>query len=1084
MADAKISQLPETIAPLGVDVIPIVTAGDTKKVTVNNILALGYQGSDVKALTGRYEDVCTKVESTSADWNKSYNISLAYSAVSSTFLTSETDSQTLSFDSSDPQNLTISNGNTISLSALASKNFVNQNFLPLSGGEIVGDLIVADNLYVNGSAVYINASDLVVSDPIIYIGEDNIADTLDLGFIVSWTDPVSGYTHGGFLRRHDNKVWTLFKGASAEPLSGLNVEWDQVGLQLDTLSADFAGNLVKDTLVFGSLSASGLILGSNLSASGYVAGANLNTINWDSVYTTVLNTSGNWDSVYTTVLNTSGNWEDTYTTFKNVSSTFLTSETDSQTLNFDEGTKDLSISNGNTVSLSALINVAVTDTEVRALTANWEDTYTTFKNVSSTFLTSETDSQTLSFDDLTKDLSISNGNTVSLSALMSLTAVDTEVRELTSNWESVYLTVKSLSSDWEESLEIIPTVTNYLSTENVLVSSLTIIDSLSVAGGLEISSSGGSTTLYVESNKVGINTEFPNQELTVIGGISATGLLYGDGSNLTGIVAGDTEATTLVRTNSANWDQSYNIATAYSLTSSTFLTSETDSQTLSFNEGTKDLSISNGNTISLSALIDTTSIDTDVRSLTANWQTAYEQSTVYSSNSSSYVTDTTVNTLSSQLVLNSEFNNYKTDVVTATAILLPTSIYQSASGNWEDTYTTFKNVSSTFLTSETDSQTLSFDDLTKDLSISNGNTISLSALIDTTSVDTDVRSLTANWQDTYTNYSVNSSLYITTPVANANYFPLSGGIITGPTQFNNNVTIFGNLTSTGTQTFANTIFTTTSALSVVHYGEGAALWIGNNGSGDIASFYDIDQNIEVLHVGGQNSSSPNVGVKISGPNKDFTVNGEISSNNVIWDASGNSLLWNQAYNIGTAYSLTSSTFLTSETDSQTLSFNESTKDLSISNGNTVSLSALTDLVSVDAGVRSLTANWQDTFTNVQTNSANWQTAYSQGTVYSSNSSSYVTNTTLNTVSSQLVLTSDFNDYKTNVASVTATLLPTTTYQSASGNWQNTYTGYTANSSSFIKTTTTPAPGLSAVTTIVAVSAMPVSPDPNTLYIVI
>jgi hypothetical protein len=107
----------------------------------------------------------------------------------------------------------------------------------------------------------------------------------------------------------------------------------------------------------------------------------------------------------------------------------------------------------------------------------------------------------------------------------------------------------------------------------------------------------------------------------------------------------------------------------------------------------------------------------------------------------------------------------------------------------------------------------------------------------------------------------------------------NGGFINGNVTLNNNLTVFGNLSTVGTSTFANTVYTTTTALSVVHYGSGPALYIGNYGSGDIASFYDIDQNIEVLHVGGINSSYPNVGIHTSTPNKTFTINGEISANN-------------------------------------------------------------------------------------------------------------------------------------------------------------------------------------------------------------
>ena len=78
------------------------------------------------------------------------------------------------------------------------------------------------------------------------------------------------------------------------------------------------------------------------------------------------------------------------------------------------------------------------------------------------------------------------------------------------------------------------------------------------------------------------------------------------------------------------------------------------------------------------------------------------------------------------------------------------------------------------------------------------------------------------------------------------------------------------------------------ALSVVHIGSGPAVWVGNNGTGDIASFYDIDQNIEVLHVGGVNSTNPNVGVHTSTPNERFTVSGNISASNIIY-ANGSKL---------------------------------------------------------------------------------------------------------------------------------------------------------------------------------------------------
>lgn len=154
--------------------------------------------------------------------------------------------------------------------------------------------------------------------------------------------------------------------------------------------------------------------------------------------------------------------------------------------------------------------------------------------------------------------------------------------------------------------------------------------------------------------------------------------------------------------------------------------------------------------------------------------------------------------------------------------------------------------------------------------------------IDTSTV---VQNGSANWDTAYntaTVYQTNSASYATQNYVNTNFLALSGGTISGPVRIDNNLTINGNLTATGTTTFANTVFSVTSSLSVVHIGDGPALWVGNNGLGDIASFWDLDQNIEIFHVGGNNGTHPNVGVKTSTPNKDFTVNGEISATETIY----------------------------------------------------------------------------------------------------------------------------------------------------------------------------------------------------------
>lgn len=156
----------------------------------------------------------------------------------------------------------------------------------------------------------------------------------------------------------------------------------------------------------------------------------------------------------------------------------------------------------------------------------------------------------------------------------------------------------------------------------------------------------------------------------------------------------------------------------------------------------------------------------------------------------------------------------------------------------------------------------------------------------------------------YTVSSISYPLTSFTPVkksyeeyVNTNFVAITGGTITGSLSVNNDVTVFGNLTAKGTATFFNTIFSTTSSISVIHIGNNdPALYVSSNGTGDLASFYDYDSNVEMFHVGGANGTYPNVGIKTSTPSKALTVNGEISANSIIWDESGNSGEWNNVYN--------------------------------------------------------------------------------------------------------------------------------------------------------------------------------------------
>jgi len=217
----------------------------------------------------------------------------------------------------------------------------------------------------------------------------------------------------------------------------------------------------------------------------------------------------------------------------------------------------------------------------------------------------------------------------------------------------------------------------------------------------------------------------------------------------------------------------------------------------------------------------------------------------------------------------------------------------------------------------------------------------------------------ANWDSVYSNVNSNSAKIL-------NYFPLSGGIITGNTRINSNLTVYGDISATGTSYFSNTIYSTTSALSVINIGnDGPALYIGNRGTGDIASFYDLDQNVEVFHIGGNNGSFPNVGVKTSSPNKDLTVNGELSASNTIYDGTGNSTQWNSVYN--------NTNSLSSRWESNFNLTNSLSSRWESDHNNTRSLSANWD--SVYNGTRALSSRWESSFNGTNSLSSRWESNF-------------------------------------------------------------------------------------------------------------
>ena len=139
----------------------------------------------------------------------------------------------------------------------------------------------------------------------------------------------------------------------------------------------------------------------------------------------------------------------------------------------------------------------------------------------------------------------------------------------------------------------------------------------------------------------------------------------------------------------------------------------------------------------------------------------------------------------------------------------------------------------------------------------------------------------AKWESSYSYLNSNSANIVTFQLLSTTPVVLSAANILG------NVNIFGNLFAAGSAFFANTIITTTSALSVINAGAGPALFVSQGrGPGDIASFYDGDNSKEVFHIGNATDAFGNdvdgvIGIKTGEPNKTLTVVGEISSTSFI-----------------------------------------------------------------------------------------------------------------------------------------------------------------------------------------------------------
>jgi hypothetical protein len=150
-------------------------------------------------------------------------------------------------------------------------NYSNVNLAAYLGGAVTigGNLTVTGNLTVNGNTLIINANNLSINDSMIYLAEENPADTVDIGFTAHVVNPE--LNHVGFIRDATDSTWKLFSNVAAQPTTTI----DFTGANYANL---LVGNIQATYFTGNGAFLTGLPAGySNVNAATFLASGTLTT---------------------------------------------------------------------------------------------------------------------------------------------------------------------------------------------------------------------------------------------------------------------------------------------------------------------------------------------------------------------------------------------------------------------------------------------------------------------------------------------------------------------------------------------------------------------------------------------------------------------------------------------------------------------------------------------------------------------------------------------------------------------------------------------------------------------------------------
>jgi hypothetical protein len=128
----------------------------------------------------------------------------------------------------------INTSGTVSAGTVTADNVTSADTLTANNVNISG------NLTVTGTTTTVSSTNVSYEDPLIYMGDGNQSNVLDLGIVTAFNDGT--YQHAGLVRdASDNGIWKLFAGVTTEPGATVDfTNYTKEDLEIGHLYADSA----------------------------------------------------------------------------------------------------------------------------------------------------------------------------------------------------------------------------------------------------------------------------------------------------------------------------------------------------------------------------------------------------------------------------------------------------------------------------------------------------------------------------------------------------------------------------------------------------------------------------------------------------------------------------------------------------------------------------------------------------------------------------------------------------------------------------------------------------------------------------